>query len=434
MTVALELLGVAALILLNGFFVAAEYSLVTVRRTRLRELASQGSRPARAVARITSDPPHFIAAMQLGVTLTSLAIGAVGEQVLSDLFATWLATVIAVLLAFLIITFLHVVVGELVPKGLALSFSERIALGVSTPVRVFFFVFKPLIWFLQRSSELAQRAIGVDPSQHEGQAHSEAELKMLLEVSTEHGEIEQGEREMLYKVFDFADKEASDVMVPRPEVVAISVEMPPEEALGAVLNSPFTRYPVYRESLDEIVGILHVRDLVSALNDRGIADVQLAELLRPAYVVPETKDLAALLAEFRRTNQHMSIVVDEYGATQGIVTLEDLIEEIVGEIEDEFDLPDESVERVDETTIRIHGTFPIDDFNEQFGRALEHEDYHTVAGYVFDLIGRAAAPGDEVRSDGLRFTVLEVEGSRIQRLEVEFLPMPERADAEGEAA
>ncbi len=436
MTVALELLGVAALILLNGFFVAAEYSLVTVRRTRLKELSAQGSRPARAVARITSDPPHFIAAMQLGVTLTSLAIGAVGEQVLSDLFATWLATVIAVLLAFLIITFLHVVVGELVPKGLALSYSERIALGVSTPVRVFFFIFKPLIWFLQRSSELAQRAIGVDPSQHEGEAHSEAELKMLLEVSTEHGEIEQGEREMLYKVFDFADKEASDVMVPRPEVVAISVEMPPEEALGSVLDSPFTRYPVYRESLDEIVGILHVRDLVSALNDRGIADVKLEELLRPAYVVPETKDLAALLAEFRRTNQHMSIVVDEYGATQGIVTLEDLIEEIVGEIEDEFDLPDESVERVNETTIRIHGTFPIDDFNEEFGTALEHEDYHTVAGYVFDLIGRAAAPGDEVRSDGLCFRVLETDGSRIQRLEVEFLPHgePDTTPGAGETA
>ena len=168
MTVFLELLGVAALILLNGFFVAAEYSLVTVRRTRLKELADEGSRPARAVMRITSDPPHFIAAMQLGVTLTSLAIGAIGEQVLSDLFGIWLGTFLAVLLAFLIITFLHVVVGELVPKGLALSYSERIALGVSTPVRVFFFVFKPLIWLLQRSSEWAQRAIGIDPSQDRG--------------------------------------------------------------------------------------------------------------------------------------------------------------------------------------------------------------------------------------------------------------------------
>ena len=319
---------------------------------------------------------------------------------------------------------MHVVVGELVPKGLALSYSERIALGVSVPVRAFFFVFAPLIWVLQRSSEAAQRAIGIDPSKIEGEVHSEAELKMLLEMSTERGEIEQGEREMLYKVFDFADKEASDVMVPRPEVVGISIEMAPEEALRAVLESPYTRYPVYRESLDEIVGILHVRDLISALHDSTIAEVELAALLRPAYVVPETKDLAALLAEFRRTNQHMSVVVDEYGSTVGVVTLEDLLEEIVGEIEDEFDLPDESVERVNETTVRIDGTFPIDDFNEELGTTLEHEDYHTVAGYVFDLIGRAAAPGDEVRSDGLRFTVLDVEGSRILRLEVEFLPAP----------
>ncbi len=437
MTVFLQLLAVAALILLNGFFVAAEYALVTVRRTRLKELADEGNRPARAVVKITSDPPHFIAAMQLGVTLTSLAIGALGEHVLSEVFGHWLGTFVAVTLAFLIITFMHVVVGELVPKGLALSFSERIALGVSVPVRSFFFVFAPLIWILQRSSEGAQRLIGIDPARTEGEAHSEAELKMLLEMSTMHGEIEQDEREMLYKVFDFADKEASDVMVPRPEVVGISVQMAPEEALRAVLESPYTRYPVYRESLDEIVGVLHVRDLVSALHDTAMAEVELGPLLRPAYVVPETKDLAALLAEFRRTNQHLAIVVDEYGGMQGIVTLEDLLEEIVGEIEDEFDLPDESIERVDETTIRIDGTFPIDDFNVEVGASLEHEDYHTVAGYVFDLLGRAAEPGDEVRSNGLKFTVLVVEGSRIQRLQVEFLHMPEDDaddDEEGEAA
>jgi len=254
---------------------------------------------------------------------------------------------------------------------------------------------------------------------------------MIVAHAEDTGVLEHDEREMLYKVFDFADKEASDVMVPRPEVVALSVEMPPEEALGAVLGSPYTRYPVFRESLDDIVGVLHVRDLVSALNDRGIADVELAELLRPAYVVPETKDLAALLGEFRRTNQHMAIVVDEYGSTMGIVTLEDLLEEIVGDIEDEFDLPDESVERVDEQTIRIDGTFTIDDFNEQFGTSVEQEDYHTLAGYVFGHLGRAAAPGDEVRADGLRFTVLETSGSRIHRIEVEFLA--ELGDAKPEA-
>jgi magnesium and cobalt exporter, CNNM family len=433
MTVLLELLAVAVLILLNAFFVAGEYALVTVRRTRMKELAAEGSRTARSVVRITSDPPRFIAAMQLGVTLASLAIGALGERVLAELFDEWLATIIAVLLAFLIITFLHVVVGELVPKGLALSYSERIALAVSAPVRLFFFVFKPLIWVLQRSSELAQRAIGIDPSFTEGEAHSEAELKMLLEVSTEHGEIEQDEREMLYKVFDFAEKEVADVMVPRPDVVAISVELSPEEAMHAMLEAPYTRYPVYRGTLDDIVGIVHVRDVVASLHN-GNGHVPLEDLVRSAYVVPETKDLGALLAEFRRTSQHMAVVVDEYGATAGIVTLEDLLEEIVGDIEDEFDLPDESVEQVNETTIRIDGSFTIDDFNEQFGTDIDSEDFHTVAGYVFGHLGRAAEIGDEVVDERLRFRVLVTSGSRIQRLEVEFLPAPVGADDTPEAA
>jgi putative hemolysin len=238
---------------------------------------------------------------------------------------------------------------------------------------------------------------------------------------------------MLYKVFDFAGKEAHEVMVPRPEVVGISIEMQAEEALKTVIDSPFTRYPVFRESLDDILGVLHVRDLFASLHDRGIEQTELESLLRPTYVVPETKDLAALLADFRREKQHMAVVVDEYGATQGIVTLEDLLEEIVGEIEDEFDLPDESVERVDETTVRIDGTFPIDDFNETFDASLEHPDYHTVAGYVFGLLGRAAEPGDEVRTDGLCFRVLETEGSRIQRIEVEFGLEPEPGEGGGGA-
>jgi magnesium and cobalt exporter, CNNM family len=212
------------------------------------------------------------------------------------------------------------------------------------------------------------------------------------------------------------------VMVPRPEVVALSIEMPPEEALAAVIDSPYTRYPVYRDSLDHIIGVLHVRDLFSALVDRGIAGVQLEELLRPAHIVPETKDLAALLTEFRRTNQHMAIVVDEYGELEGIATLEDLLEEIVGEIEDEFDLPDESVEKLPDGRMRIHGTFPIDDFNEQFERALPIEDYHTIGGFVFGRLGRAPEPGVEVEADGCRFKVLDVEGSRIERLEVQLVP------------
>jgi magnesium and cobalt exporter, CNNM family len=440
MTLFLELLGVAALILLNAFFVAGEYALVTARRTKIQELADQGNRRARAVQRIVADPARFIAAMQLGVTLTSLGIGALGEHALTRALDPVLATVLAVVLAFLIITYLHVVIGELVPKGAALQYSERVALGVSAPVRGFFVIAHPLIWILQRSTEVILRALGLQTPGEEREPLSEAELRMLLGRATEHGQIEEEEQQMLYKVFDFADKEVADVMVPRPEVVALSIDLPPEECLAAVIESPFTRYPVYRETLDDIVGILHVRNLFSALSDQGFANVRIEELLRPAYIVPETKDLAALLADFRRENFHMAVVVDEYGTMAGIVTLEDLLEEIVGEIEDEFDLPDESVERVDERTIRIGGTFPIDDFNEQFGTDLPVEDYHSVAGFVFHMLGRAPEAGDEVVSDGVRFRVLEVEGSRIEKLEVEFLGPPaveqdtageQRAAAEG---
>jgi putative hemolysin len=419
-TLLFELIAVGVLILLNAFFVAAEYGLVTARRTRIIELHHEGNRRARDVLRITSDPPRFIAAMQLGVTLTSLGIGALGERVLADALGNVMATIAAVLLAYVVLTFLHVVIGELVPKGIALGHSEGTALFVSGPVRGFFIVLRPFIWFLQKSTEIVLRWLGLQPPGAEDDVLSEAELRIVVSQSTRHGEIEEQEQEMLYKVFDFADKEASSVMVPRPEVVALSIDLPPEQALEAVMDSPYTRYPVYRESLDDVVGILHVRDLFSALRERGMHEVKIEEIVRPAHIVPETKDLAALLAEFRRTNQHMAIVVDEYGEMEGIVTLEDLLEEIVGEIEDEFDLPDESVEQVDDDTIRIDGTFPIDDFNERFRTDLPVEDYHTVAGFVFGLLGRQPEVGDDISHDGLRFDVLEVDGSRIDKIAVTF--------------
>ena len=434
MSLLFQLLAVAGLLLLNAFFVAAEYGLVTARRTRITELRDQGNHRARLVLRITANPPRFIAAMQLGVTITSLAIGALGEPVFARIFEPIPATIISFALAFLVITYLHVVIGELVPKGIALGSAESTALFVSRPVSWFFVLMRPLIWVLEHSTDAVLRVLGLESPGEERSALSEAELKMLLDRSTQSGELEQQEQEMLYKVFDFADKEVSEVMVPRPDVVALSIQLPPEEALAAVIDSPYTRYPVYRETLDNVVGILHVRDLFSALVDRGIANVVIEEIVRDAYIVPETKDLAAMLTEFRRTNQHMAIVVDEYGAMQGIVTLEDLLEEIVGEIEDEFDLPDESIERIDDDTIRIAGTFPIDDFNEQFGTRLTGEDYHTVGGFVFGLLGRAPGMGDSLDFDGMRFDVLEVEGSRILKLAVTFMERADRKEpvAEGE--
>ncbi|HWX09787.1 MAG TPA: hemolysin family protein, partial [Gaiellaceae bacterium] len=405
-------------------FVAAEYGLVTARRTRILELEHQGMRRARAVLNITADPPRFISAMQLGVTLTSLGIGALGEHALAKAFEPALATVLAIALAYLLLTFFHVVIGELVPKGIALGHSEGTALWVAAPVRAFFTAVGPAVWVLERATELVLKLFGLEPPGAETDAMSEAELRMLLTRSTLHGEIEQEERGMIEKVFDFADKDAADVMVPRPEVVALASTMPPEEALGAVLDSPYTRYPVYRDTLDDVIGILHVRDLFAAMVERGIAAVALEDLLRPAHIVPETKDLASLLQEFRRTSTHFAVVVDEYGAMAGILTLEDLIEEIVGEIEDEFDIPEVQIEQIDEDTYRISGMFPIEEFNERFSTELPDEDFHTVAGFVFGQLGRAPEPGDDVSWNGVRFDVLEVDGNRIEKIGVNFIERP----------
>ena len=427
-----ELLGVAVLILLNAFFVAAEYGLVTARRTRIIELQHQGNRRARDVLRITGDPPRFIAAMQLGVTLTSLGIGALGEHALSNAFDPYVATALAIAFAYLVLTFFHVVIGELVPKAVALQHAEGTALWASAPVRAFFAVAQPLIWILEKSTELVLKLFGVEPPGAEHDPLSEAELRMLVSRSTREGEIELDEQQMIDKVFVFGDKEAADVMVAKPDVTAISVDMPPEKALETVLDHPYTRYPVFRHGLDDIVGVLHVRDLFTAIHDRGLADVELEHLLRPAYVVPETKDLASLLGDFRRTKNHFAIVVDEYGAMAGVCTLEDLIEEIVGEIEDEFDVPEEAIEQVDDDTWRLDGRFPIDEFNERFGTELPEEDYHTLAGFVFGELGRAPEKGDEVRWDGLRFEVVKTDGPRIEQLEVEFLPGEEPEEAEAE--
>jgi putative hemolysin len=433
-TIFLQILAVLLLVLGNAFFVAAEYALVTARRTRLIELARGGSRRARIALRIMDSPVRFIGTVQLGITAFSIALGAVGEPIVERWIDEPLSHGVAFVLAFAFVTYLHVTLGELVPKAIALTKNESTALWVALPVEAVYIASYPLVWFLQESSNAFTRLFGIQPAPAGVVAHTEEDIRHIVAAAEETGVIQEREEEMVYKVFDFADTEVHEVMVPRPEVVALSIELPSQEALAAVIDSPYTRYPVYRDSLDDIVGILHVRDLFSALYDRGIENVKVEELVRDAHVVPETKDLAAMLAEFRRANQHMALVVDEYGSFEGIVTLEDLLEEIVGEIEDEYDLPDESVERLADGRVRIHGTYPIDDFNEQFQQELPQEDYHTVAGFVFGQLGRAAERGDEITYDGLRFEVVEVDGPRIERLEVEFLPEEERERVEASGA
>jgi magnesium and cobalt exporter, CNNM family len=427
----LRIVVVLLLVLGNALFVAAEYALVTARRSRLYELAEAGRHGASRALVLMDTPVRFISTVQVGITIAGIAMGAIGQPLVQDYFGFVQSDVVAFLIAFFILTYISVALGELVPKAIALQRAERLAIALAWPIDLLGRIAGPLVWLLQTSANAVVRLFGIEPAPAGVVVQTRDDVRAFVAEAGESGVVEGVEQEVLYAAFRFADKEVHDVMVHRPEVVAISLALPPRECLGAVITSPFTRFPAYRESVDQIVGILHVRDLFAALYDRGIDNVVVEDLLRKPYFVPETKALAALLSEFRQQNQHMAVVVDEYGSMQGIVTLEDVLEEIVGEIEDEYDLPDESLERLDDHTIRVDGTFPIDDFNEQFETAMPDDDYHTLAGFVFGQLGRAPEAGDEVVWNGLKFDVIEVEGTRIEKLQVEFLPEEaERASAE----
>jgi putative hemolysin len=427
----LRIIVVLLLVLGNAIFVSAEYALVTARRSRLHELADAGRRGAAHALELLDNPVRFISTVQVGITVAGIAMGAVGQPLVQDWFGFVQSDTVAFLIAFFFLTYVSVSLGELVPKAIALQRAERLAIALAWPIDLLARVTYPLVWLLQISANAVTRLFGIEPAPAGIVVRTREDVRAFVAEAGREGAVEGVEQEVLYAAFKFADKEVHDVMVHRPEVVAISVDLPPRECLAAVVNSPYTRYPAYRESLDHIEGILHVRDLFSALFEKGIDNVMIEDLLRKPYIVPETLDLAALLSEFRRQNQHMAIVVDEYGSMQGIVTLEDVLEEIVGEIEDEYDLPDESLEQLDDHTIRVDGTYPIDDFNERFGVGMPDDDYHTLAGFVFGQLGRAPEAGDVVDWNGLRFGVIDVVGTRIEKLQVEFLPEePKPAKAE----
>jgi putative hemolysin len=429
----LRIVVVLLLVLGNAIFVAAEYALVTARRSRLQELVDQGRHGARHALELMDNPVRFISTVQVGITIAGIAMGAIGQPLVQDWFTFVQSDTVAFLIAFFFLTFLSVSLGELVPKAIALQRAERLAIALAWPIDLLGRITHPLVWLLQTSANAVARLFGVQPAPTGVVVQTREDIRAFIAEAGQSGAVEGVEQEVLYRAFKFAEKEAHDVMVHKPEVVAISVDLPARECLAAVVDSPYTRYPAYKD-FDQIVGILHVRDLFKALYERGLDNVVIADLLRKPYFVPETKDLAALLAEFRAQNQHLAIVVDEYGSMQGIVTLEDLLEEIVGEIEDEYDLPDESLERINEYTIRVDGTFPIDDFNERFNLSMPDEDYHTLAGFVFGQLGRAPEAGDEVTWNGLKFDVIEVDGTRIEKLQVEFLPEEHESAHHAESA
>ena len=410
----LRILAVLALVAGNAFFVIGEYSVVTARRSGLQPRADAGSMGAQAALRLMDEPVRVISTVQVGITAIGILTGAVGEPVVSDILGDGVPTWVAFLIAFSAITYLSVVFGELVPKALTLDRAETLAALVAPPIELLARVFRPIVWVLERSAEVVLRPFGVREVVAGEGVRSADELRALVDEAEGSGVIPRAQEELLHNVFDFASQEAADVMIPAPDVAWLDAELTPTDALAQVAAQPYSRYPVGAGSLDRVVGVVHVRDLVSA--ERSEPQATIGRLVQPPTVVPETKDLGAMLRELRQLRRHMAIVADEYGGTVGVVTLEDILEEIVGEIEDEYDLPDDTLERVGDGSYRIAGSMTIDDFNETVGTALASGDARTMAGLVFNALGRRPSAGDEATVDGVRMAVEEVDGPRITKL------------------
>ena len=421
---AVGVLAILFLVFANGFFVAAEFALVTVRKTRIDQLIAEGHRGARTVRRALNDPDSYIAATQLGITMASLGLGWVGEPALAAFIeppfhflpayvSAITAHSIAVVISFSIITALHIVLGELAPKTMALQYSEKIALLVARPTELFMRVFWPFINTLNTLGSLVVRAVGLRAPSGHSLVHSEEELKMLVTASQEAGVLEEEEEQMLHRVFGFSDLTAGQVMVPRTEMVALPIDASLSDIAETLSKGGHSRLPMYRKSLDDIAGILHVTDLFSYVAlGKPLADV--SGVLRDAFTVPETMQAGDLLSEMRDRHTPVAIVIDEFGGTAGLVTFAGLMERIVGEVG-----PGGGNNRI---TVLADGSALVDglalvaDINMQFGLHIDEEAYNTIGGYVLGRLGRRARVGDRFEVEKRTLRVEALDGLRVARV------------------
>jgi putative hemolysin len=431
-----RLVGLFALVCANGFFVAAEFSIVTVRKTRIDQMIAEGHRGARAVRRAVSAPDRYIAATQLGITMASLGLGWMAEPSLASVFepalsflpahlAAATAHSIAVAIAFAIITAAEIVFGELAPKWIALERPESTAIWLVRPLELFMRAFWPFIRLVHGTAQAVIRVVGLRGADHRAMVHSEEELKMLVTASQEAGVLEEQEEQMLHRVFGFADLAAGQVMIPRTELVAVSAETPLRDLLKTIGRSEPTRVPVYRDDLDDVVGMLHLADLVKALGTE--ADVNAGALAREVLTVPITLGANDLLAEMRRRKVREALVIDEHGGTAGMVTFESLMERIIGEIPGEMGAQTRTVVRSDGSA-DIDGLALVSDTNQQFGLHIDESTYTTIGGYVLGRLGRRARVGDVIDCEGRRMRVEATDGLRVAKVwlsKAKQLPPPE---------
>ncbi|GLV58633.1 hypothetical protein KDH_54630 [Dictyobacter sp. S3.2.2.5] len=430
------LIAVFALVAANGFFVAGEFALVKIRTTRINQLVAEGHVAARVVQKEIQHLDTFIAATQLGITLASLALGWIGEPSLAHLVepvflwvgggaAEAVSHTVAIAISFILITIIHIVLGELVPKSIALQRSEGTAFFVARPLYLFAHVFRPFILLMNGIGGFFIRLLGLEATSEHAAVHSVEELEMLVAQSREAGLLQQQEEILLRHVFDFSDKTAQQVMIPRSEVMAVPVTISREALVQTFWRENYTRIPVYEDTLDNIIGLAHIKDIFQTNSNQAGQPFNLRGILRPVLYVTETSSLDMILAQMRSRRIHMAIVIDEYGSTAGIITLEDVIEELVGEVQDEFDTSDRGVRHEIETlpdgTISVDGLIALASFADQFGgseKELEEIHANTLAGYIFEKLDRLPVLGDTVPFGDYTLRVEEMDGRRIARVRV----------------
>ena len=433
-----DFVAIAVLIALNGFFVAVEFAAVTSRRVRLTMIAEPDSRPFRIVEKWLDDPSardRLIAASQLGITIVSLMLGAVGENTFEELLGPFfhgimlpenlqiLQSVIAALplvLSLIIVTSFHVVLGEQVPKIAALHAPERFALLSAQPMQLFMSIFRGFVSALDWATRVLLELFGIHAQTTHGNVYTLEELQQIVSGPETEGIIQEPQREMLSAVFEFGKRVVRQVMIPRTEVTAMEASTPLSEALDIARENQYTKFPVYVKSLDQIVGILHTKDLLNTLEDPDNINQPARSIVRNALFVPESISVNALLHQFRDHQQHIAIALDEYGGTSGLVTLEDLLEEIIGEIRDPFDADQPEIQFQPDGKVLIDGLAQIEDVNQQVDLHLVDEEHDTIAGFVMHRLGRIPTTNDEVilREEGIRLKVKAMDQRRIAQLEL----------------
>lgn len=453
--VLLRVFLILLLVAANAFFAAAEFALVSVRDTRIQQLIESGRIGARIVQRLHSHLDEVVNGVQLGITMVSLTLGWIGEPMVAGLVGNvqflqrlphlaLYAHGIAIAIAFTLITYMHVILGELVPKTLALQRAEQIALAVAAPMEAFLTISRPLLFFMRRSGGLVLRAFGAQPTRRGGAVHSPDELKLIVTASRQFGQIPEFQEEMIHNAIELDSITVREVMVARPDIFSLPSDMPLDDALVKVVEGQHSRIPIYdpQRGPEHIVGVLYYKDLMRwmrlRLSNLGqttatrISRMQIGQIMHDVVVVPETKVLAELLAEFKERRRHLAVVVDEFGSTAGVITVEDVLEQLVGNIEDEFDVSPSEPALEDESVLLLEGSVNIRDLETEYGLILPRDaGFETLGGFILARLQRIPELRDTFEYEGRRYTVEEMDGHRIARVRIEKTA---KVDGDAEAA